>query len=208
MKRPQLITAACGMLAGGALLIGLAGAAPMRAAYRTTMMRGPHSQQKLPNIGQSIHVIPEIAWIDVHNIFVIGTASALIFPLDPGDTTGFLVGTKFEFSLPDSATICGIKLEVFHYDSAFGGDPPVDDTVRLFHNGSPIGDNKATGADLPIDQIVVYGGSSDLWGLTNLTPTMVNSDSFGLGFKAHHVDTGNSNDSIDIDAYRLTIYYQ
>lgn len=54
----------------------------------------------------------------------------------------------------------------------------VDDTVQLW-NGSLIGENKATAE---IANIKTYGSSTDLWGLTGVQPSDLNSN-FGVALR-------------------------
>ena len=173
-------------------------------------MSNVYRQSAFPGTGSGSYVAGEIPWIDTGNICASGSASALIYPLGPGDTTGFLIGSNFGFNVPSTATIVGVHAKIYWYDSSFSGDHAVEDTVKLYY-GMPIGDNRATGAEIPVPIslpcISGYGGSNDDWGVTALSPAMVNSSNFGFCFKAHHVDTGGSYDSIDIDAFELIVYY-
>lgn len=184
--------------------------APCEEAVRSPSDFAPAAVQvRLPTSGISVAVGSEISWQTVNNIVQIGSHSALIFPLSAGQFTGFLAGQGYGFSIPSGATILGVEVEMHWYDSNFnGGDHAKQDQIRLWHNGSPIGNNKSTYADIPIcGCFTTFGGPTDLWGAT-LTPAIVNSSTFGAAFKAYHVDTGLTGSSIDIDAIRIRVYYQ
>jgi hypothetical protein len=60
-------------------------------------------------------------------------------------------------------------------------------SVRLVVGGVAAGDDRATGAALPLsDAYLTFGGSADLWGLA-LTPADVNAADFGLAFEGKDV---------------------
>lgn len=61
-----------------------------------------------------------------------------------------------------------------------------DYLVKLVKNGTVSGDNKGDDAfltDVSYTTAKIYGGSSDLWGLS-LTPSDINSSNFGFVFQA------------------------
>lgn len=59
-----------------------------------------------------------------------------------------------------------------------------DDTIQLCYNGALLGENQA---DLIVNPLKIYGGTTNLWGAENLTPSMVTDSSFGvvLRFRSH-----------------------
>jgi hypothetical protein len=86
--------------------------------------------------------------------------------------------------IPGGATVRGVTVFV----TRIGSNGIIDNSVRLFFNGLPAGNEKATGdvwGLVPFTQ--VYGGPGDLWGLT-LTPTDVNRGDFGVGFSVRNED--------------------
>jgi hypothetical protein len=170
-----------------------------------------YSQTAFAGAGGSITTPGQCSWTDEDKICVAGSASALCFPFGPGCITGYLIGTQFGFNIPANATIVGVEAEIYWYDSYFAGDHGIQNVIKLHYNGLPVGNNQSTYAEIPVPMTVplttVYSDEDEAhWG-TTLTPAVVNSPTFGFCFQAHHVDTGDPNDSIDIDAFKMTVYY-
>lgn len=79
----------------------------------------------------------------------------------------------------------------------------VDNSVRLFRAGAPVGSNKASAAEwnLASYATVTYGSATDLWG-TTWTAAQINAASFGIGLSAT-VSTGTA----DVDSMAITVTY-
>lgn len=62
-----------------------------------------------------------------------------------------------------------------------------DKTIQLSKTGELIGNNKATGAVLPLNEWETrnFGGETDVWG-ASLTPNYVNSSDFGVSIQYTH----------------------
>jgi hypothetical protein len=86
---------------------------------------------------------------------------------------------NFGFSIPTSATINGITVQI----NKSADDNITDADVYLVNNtGTAVGTNKAITAYFWAGTNTApqtYGGSSDLWG-TTWTPSIINSNNFGL----------------------------
>ena len=100
------------------------------------------------------------------------------------ETSDILRLTGFGFTIPDDATILGITVQ---YRRAESGTVNVhDNSVQLCYNAQAMGNDKANGSRWATFysgtnyQTVTYGSSDDLWGLSNLTPAMINDSSFGV----------------------------
>lgn len=123
----------------------------------------------------------------------------------PGFSSRWLHATNFGFSIPSGATIDGIVVE-WEGKSLDTSEANTISHVLLIKGGSRSGDNKGTGSwTTTSDEWKSFGGASDLWG-NALTPTDVNSSSFG---SAIAVTENNANNSVKtaIDACRITVYY-
>ncbi|MBK6482013.1 MAG: hypothetical protein IPG01_02505 [Chitinophagaceae bacterium] len=81
-----------------------------------------------------------------------------------GPYSSYLQATGFGFSIPTTASICGIELNV---ERSFSGSIPVQDYfIHVVKN------NTVTGLDYSLtyldwdttDLVVTYGSNSDLWG--------------------------------------------
>lgn len=122
-------------------------------------------------------------------------------------TTHYVRGTNFGFSIPSTAVIDGIVLEVERSAGTSPGNT-VDSTIRLRKNSGFVGDNKAVGGTWPAsDAYQTYGSSSDLWG-TTWTPAEINDAGFGAGVSAF-LDTviELSTETCSVDHMRITVYY-
>lgn len=117
-----------------------------------------------------------------------------------------LIATGFNFSLPLDATITGIGLSIERKKQ--GSINIVDTHIRIIKNGIFSPENKAnTTLNWPTsDTIVSYGGLGQLWGFTDLTPSDINSASFGAVIG---VSTGGDEfaSAAYIDHITLTVYY-
>lgn len=121
--------------------------------------------------------------------------------------------SDFGFDIPLTATILGVEVEVTRYQNdAMGGDIE-DDKIRLVLPGPgmdpeiPSPDNKALAGSWPTSSTAqVYGGATDLWGFTAITPLEVSSTPFGLYLKVKENGSGMSSDAI-VDQVSITVHY-
>ena len=136
------------------------------------------------------------------------TAGHLLGVLSSANSN-YLFATNFGFSIPSTATICGVVIQV--EASCTGlliGSSVTDNSVRLISGGAVTGTNKAKSGVWPgTDAISSYGGNGDLWG-TTLTPAIVNAANFGIAISAR-MESGLASLFLTprIDNIRMTIYY-
>lgn len=105
--------------------------------------------------------------------------------LGPG-TTKYLVVKNFGFTIPSSASICGIEVTIDRKATGLISllYKITDNSIKLVKNNNIIGAERASGSDWPdTDGSAVYGGVSDQWGST-WTPTDINSADFGVAISA------------------------
>lgn len=117
-------------------------------------------------------------------------------------TSHYLKATDFGFAIPSGATIDGIMVEW----KMRGTSLVTVNSLKLVKGGSITGDEKSTGAYLPLtDTWVSYGGASDLWGLS-WSYSDLNSSVFGavLSAKRGYADSAGY---VYCDAVRITVYY-
>ena len=110
--------------------------------------------------------------------------------------SGLLLTMGYGFSLPDSSTITGIKVEVIVGGTGSGRFT----TAMLVQNGMAAGVNKGTSLSW-MNQTL--GSSSDLWGLT-WTPPQINDVDFGFALSG--IANSNATD-LYYSGARITIYY-
>jgi hypothetical protein len=92
----------------------------------------------------------------------------------------------------------------------FADNDMTDADVYLVNNtGTAVGTNKAitayfwpTNNDAP----QTYGGSSDLWG-TTLTPSIINSNNFGLQLKGYWGSFTKFNFGVYVSWVKITVNY-
>lgn len=123
--------------------------------------------------------------------------------------TNYLQTSNFNFSVPSTASICGIQVDVWR--NAAGliiGSSVVDKNVYIVKNGTVSGTNHASAsAWTGANSMVTYGGNSDLWGLT-WTPTDINQSNFGVVMSTN-LNAGLAGVFLtaNIDYVRVTVYY-
>lgn len=106
--------------------------------------------------------------------------------------------TWYDFFVPSNETVVGVT--VYIERSVQGG--AVDNSVRLIVGGSIVGDDKADDDPWPSsDAVAEYGGATDLWGLTTLTPADVNAQDFGVALSASMA----AETTASVDAITVTV---
>jgi hypothetical protein len=124
----------------------------------------------------------------------------------------YLVVQNFGFSIPSTATICEIRVEVERSATGLGigGSKVTDQSIRLLQNGSLYGGDLASGATWPSsDGLVTYGIGTlaSTWG-GSWQPSDVNSANFGVAISAK-LTTGivALGMSAKIDRLRVMVIY-
>jgi hypothetical protein len=120
-----------------------------------------------------------------------------------GDITNYLTVTDFSFSIPSTATICGI--EVMIENSVSGAMQIVsDNSVKLIKGGLITGNDYASSSPWSTSSSVVsYGGSTDAWG-TSWTASDINASDFGIAVSAN---LSSSASTAQIDFISIKVYY-
>ncbi|TAK54381.1 MAG: hypothetical protein EPO24_13190 [Bacteroidetes bacterium] len=121
------------------------------------------------------------------------------FNADNSSNSEWLMATNFGFSSV-SGTVNGIVVEIEQRGvtgSVFEQD------IRLVKGGTVQGDDKSTGANLPVtDTYVSYGSSSDLWGLS-WNAGDITASTFGVVFSVAF----STPTLTRVDHIRITVYY-
>jgi len=124
----------------------------------------------------------------------------------------YLVIQDFGFSIPSTATICEIRVEVERSATGLGigGSKVTDQSIRLVQNGSLYGGDLASAATWPSSDAVVTYGIGTLattWGGSWL-PSDVNNVNFGVAISAK-LTTGlvALGMSAKIDRVRIMVIY-
>lgn len=134
-------------------------------------------------------------------------SAAAILSILTGNTN-YLKTTGFGFSLPATASITGIVVEVEKKATNINFLTSItDNNVRLIKNGTLTGSNRAKPADWTSSPgYFTYGSSSDLWG-TTWSPADINAADFGLAFSAKINGLISLLPVANIDHVRMTVYF-
>jgi hypothetical protein len=144
---------------------------------------------------------PDVNWSSPGNITASDNAYATAALTN--NLSDYLAATQFGFSIPASATIDGVLVEIENSETA---SEATFDRVYLTKNGSSsVGSNRAGGVPIgSSDAYDSFGGASDLWG-TSLTPAEVNASTFGVLIAVRDNNAGST--TVRIDHVRMTITY-
>jgi hypothetical protein len=155
------------------------------------------------NIGAIAFGVPGNAGLS-DNIFASASAIVSLF----SGNTHYLRSTGYGFSLPSTAAICGILVEVEKHATGINILANVtDNDIRLVKAGLLVGSNHASGSTWPGSQSYYsYGGPTDLWG-TTWTYADINSPGFGASFSAQINGLIAVFPSAHIDHIRITVYF-
>lgn len=139
------------------------------------------------------------AWTSVSNILADDTSNATVSISSGGGTTNILKASNFGFTIPPTANINGIVVEVLRE-----GQSARDVKATLFTSAGEKGfDHSSPYQWVDAPQTMWYGSSDDIWGY-NWTPTEINSSGFGFAYQAQNT-TGIS--TLTIDYVKITVYY-
>lgn len=122
--------------------------------------------------------------------------------------TQYLKASGFGFTIPNSSSITGIKVDVEKKATGINILANVkDNSVRLVKAGTPVGSNYAKSSSWSSSSsYFTYGGNNDLWG-TTWTRTDINSGNFGIAFSAEINGLISLLPSAQIDHIRMTVYF-
>jgi len=121
-----------------------------------------------------------------------------------------MTATGFSMSIPTNALITGVQVEIGR--AYFGDTPLVDYIVRLINaSGSPDGNNYADIVNgwnaYPDATAKVYGGPTDLWGLSSISVSDLMSPKFGVAFAAQNTGISADYTTAFVDFIRIKVYY-
>ncbi|HWY12449.1 MAG TPA: T9SS type A sorting domain-containing protein [Bacteroidia bacterium] len=115
-----------------------------------------------------------------------------------------LVSSQFGFSIPGSATILGIEVNIIREAPAI--NTIMDTTVMLLMNGVTQSLNNKSSVSWPATYTnQVYGGPSNLWGLT-WTPADINNPATAVRLGVYNQSTVSVS-GVNVDFISMTVYY-
>ena len=119
---------------------------------------------------------------------------------------GSLTVTGFSFSIPVGATVDGIEVNLERRQTGVATGI-ADHSMYLWKNGTLGMNNLSTASPWPTSFVVkTFGGPTNKWGETSLTPDMVNSAGFGF-VQAVSNSHASSALTAEIDYGTMTVYY-
>ncbi len=145
-----------------------------------------------------------IDWTNVNNAGVsdnqyVSTTQTF---LNPGETTHLLLATDFRFSVPDGATILGVKVAIERQDQDYQTE---DYGTSLLKDGTnPVGSSNLSYFWDAVDTYQVHGNATYMWG-TTLTPAEVNASTFGLAFAGINNSAGTTRPLVDY--LNISVFY-
>src|SRR5690606_24702452 len=93
-------------------------------------------------------------------------------------------GGGSSYSVSTASYTAGFQPGNGYVTLTYENGPVTDNSVKLFYLGTAVGDDKATSSEWDtVSETVAYGGIDDRWGY-NLTPSVVNDPTFGVGLSA------------------------
>ena len=123
-----------------------------------------------------------VAWTDPNNITASDDSKATV-DLSIDAATEYLQARGFGFSVTGTDTVVGVQFDIECQDGVGSADLASVSSVKLVKAGTQAGTDQSDSAFLPSggDRVLTYGGATNMWG-TTITPTDVNSATFGVDF--------------------------
>lgn len=121
--------------------------------------------------------------------------------------THYLKVTNYGFSIPTTASINGILVQVQRKAFSDFTNNVIDNSINIVKSTGAIGaTNKATATHWPTTEAYAdYGSSSDLWGET-WTPADINNSNFGAAVSAS-INGFDTFDTGSVDYVSITVDY-
>lgn len=142
-----------------------------------------------------------IAWgnlgnaADLDGLFTTATLAS-------GETSNYLKVTDYDFVIPASALITGIRVDITRNATVTS----VSDTeIKLIKGGTIQSTNRGFTANLWEfgNTTVSYGGYGDLWG-TTWNPSDISASNFGVALSA--LSTGSTS-TANVDSIKILVWY-
>jgi hypothetical protein len=158
-----------------------------------------------PGLGSNVAGVGSEPWVNPNEISTPGSSYASVTLYQGHRSSNYLQGTQYGFNIGPEMEILGIELTINRMSNSANF---YDSEVRLVRNGTVVGDNNAdtTNAWPNSFNTSVYGGPTDLWGLT-WTPADIGAQDFGVALSVYRSDNGASHRYAEVDSLQITVYY-
>jgi hypothetical protein len=147
----------------------------------------------------------DLTAVNTTGVYVTSSASGWGF-----SSAGKLVFSDLGFNIPEDVIITGLKLEARCFYNSSGSPPDVYfSTIKFTAGGTNRGGtwaslNRTTNATSANARTFTIGGDSDKWGITDLTPAIINTTDFGIEMTPSNVGQAAY---LFWDTLIVTVYY-
>jgi hypothetical protein len=153
--------------------------------------------------GTAVNTGGTVAWVNPGNA-VAEDGSFATFTRSNTGPSDTLVVTNFGFAVPAGAVIKGVLVEIKKKGSAATNF--YDFSIHLEGPAATLTRADTVTAWSTTLAYVSCGSSIDLWGTSDLTPTLVNASTFGVRLRANRT-AGSGSQTASVDSVRITVYY-
>jgi hypothetical protein len=166
-----------------------------------------HQVSKIAGTGANAEGKGTVGWENATRVTASDNSYATA-KLGPNIQSEYLKATNFGFAIPTTAVITGVIVAVERIATVAAGTFIEDASVQLVKGGVIGGFNRrqsghwATGAD----EVVYHGGAEDLWG-RELTPSDVNSTTFGTVVRAVNPTSTSAEATAKVDSISIMVFY-
>ncbi len=148
----------------------------------------------------------DLDWTTESNALVDDNAVAKCIYTSNGDSD-YLRFTNPGFSIPATAIIDGIEINVRFLKVAPVGNPTISFANMFLYANGQVGSDKGDGFSWGLTAFTdTFGGSSDTWGAT-LTPADVNASTFGFEFIVNAINATPWEPFAAIEYAEINVHY-
>ncbi len=178
------------------------------SSYSQCIFKGPLNSLSVSNNS----AIGSLSWSGLSNADSSDnnyTSSGSFVGILGSTQTNYINATNYGFSIPATATVCGISVTMERNASGLlVGSSIKDNNVYIIKGGASVGTNHALGgAWSASDGLTAYGGSGDTWG-TTWTPADINASNFGVAISASlNAGLASLVLTANIDVISINVFY-
>ncbi|HEY7019422.1 MAG TPA: hypothetical protein VH297_13230 [Gaiellaceae bacterium] len=145
------------------------------------------------------------SWTSATNVYTSNNSYAT-YSVAAGGTTNALSATGFGFSIPSTAIVRGIQVNIERKAGSTSTLKDYDVYIKKASCTDPCGSDRADGNYYGTsDSTVTHGDTDDLWGKT-WTASDINSSSFGVYYRIHNYSSSSSV-TASVDQITITVTY-
>jgi len=193
------------------LVIGISGAGTLwpQAVHAGASSQGPQNSGTQTGVNTCVTGTGTNAWTSIANVATQNATNSTV-SLASLALSQCVEATNFGFTIPSTATINGIKLDLYRSVAATSSKAQIQDlAVRLIKGGAVQTTDRSTSTGWTATNTdEAHGSNSDLWGAT-LAPSDINASNFGIAFAAQNVKISGTGATLtaQVDYIGVTVYY-